>query len=229
MSLTIAFYNIGDGPAPNKIRDLDTLAIRHNADFIHLSETGDRIPMLRVWAERQGYRLWIGNVPGSKSVAVLYKRERDVRRFSRLAVPRMYVGAGAGPSWAKPKAIMGLRLRKLVVLSTHFTPSATRDGRQYRFRRLHYAIHMRVLNYMIRRRRAQGLQVVVVGDFNAPANFRLLDPLVDMNMRQLIKQSTHHNRIIDHAWVTPGVNVRHIDVINLSSDHNAILVKVDLP
>jgi ribosomal protein S26 len=227
--LIVYWYNIGDGPEVAKIKDLDCFA-GDGGDVICLQECGDRVPMLKRWAKRHNWVLWLGRVPGSKSVPILYRKGIGVsrKRISRLAVPRMYVGAGAGPSVAKSKAVNGIKNKNLIILNTHMTTSATRVGKKYRFRRFHYRIHIRVLATMIRVRKLAGRKVLSVGDFNAEPRFPLLEPLRKMNMKQHVRPHTKGNRTIDLGWGTSNLEVVDVEVFNGSSDHHAVKATIKI-
>jgi endonuclease/exonuclease/phosphatase (EEP) superfamily protein YafD len=183
-----------------------------------LQECSDRGDVLTAFTRRTNRRVWVGLAPGAPAVPILYHRSLDVEaRFSRLAVPRMYVGRGAGPSWSKAKAVTGIRVGDLVVLNTHMIASLHAS----RLRRLHYRIHVAVLVRMVRRRLRRGLRVVLIGDFNAEPDHRLLKPLRDLSMGQQTNRPTHGARMIDLIWTRRLSTVSRDVVRGLSSDHRA--------
>lgn len=223
--LVIDSYNIGDGPDADKRADLSRIS--EFAKVICLQEAGDRTKMLKEWAADNGWVLWYNPVvPGSKSVPILYLRGYGVvSRGARMLMPRTYVGAGAGPSWAKAKAATFVRIDNTVIFNTHMTPSATREGREYRFRRLHYRAHVAGLMRLVRNRIDREREVVVVGDMNAPPSFQLLRPLREEGLRQHVDEDTRHHQIIDQIWSTRGlVVVKRLVIRQVSSDHHSPVI-----
>lgn len=223
-TVKFAFFNVGDGADVKKEEDLDFFAAE-GAQAIFMCETGDRVPMLKRWCRRNpGWRLFVGLAPGAKSVAVLY-RKKPSRKRSRTCVPRTYVGPGAGPSWAKPKAAQRLDFGVLSIIVTHMVASATRRGDQYRWRRRHYKLHLAVLEGMVRRVRRRGRKAVVIGDMNAHPNHWLLGPFREV-MDQHVPVATHQHGLFDQLWATPGVEIMSVVTVATSSDHDGVIAEV---
>ena len=213
--------NLGDG-SPGKV-EADLHALVFGAGIVATQEAGDRkTELAEVVDTHPGIAVWKGLVPGAASVAMLYRKHLRPRRISRLAIKAMVVGRGAGPDTAKPKAINGLRVKKLVVLNTHMVASAWQDNADPR-RKAHYRAHIAVVARMARRRLKRGLDVLIVGDFNAPPDHPLLKPLRDAGLRQLVDVPTHGKQTFDQAWSNrPGT----VTTRATSSDHKAISVNL---
>lgn len=220
--LTIATYNLGDGPG--KARDLDILAAA-GVDVLGLQEAGDRDDMLDDWCRRNRWRQHAGKAPGAGRVPILTAPDVHVdAAISRLAVDERYVGPGAGPDWANPKAIQAIRTGQLWIADTHFVASADRPGTSA-LRDSHHADHMAFLVRMARRRRRRGLPIVLLGDFNTSPTGRRTAPLRAMGLDQVVKQSTHGDDTFDQIWIA-GLDLIHAWTVKLSSDHRAAVATV---
>jgi hypothetical protein len=220
-----ATWNIGVGPDDRKAEDLDKIR-RHGVILLGPQEAGDRGEMLGEWCTANGWRMHRPRLPGAGSVPILFDPEalRLDRARTVIAVARRFVGAGAGPSIAKPKAInvavfeiraTGKRVR---FLNTHFVASATRQGKAYDARRRHYRAHALVLARMIR---ARVDRTVVAMDANAEIDFPLLSPVRATGLSGWSRMPTHGKRSIDHL-LGPGQGLGSRFVVFTSSDHTAV-------
>ena len=226
MTLAVATYNLGDGSENAVLRDLDRLA--GHAQVLCLQEAGDRHDTIHDFLmATPGWVAYYGtNTPGGGSVPILYQSILTPTVRSRLAVPPIPVGPGAGPSIAKAKAILELQVGSQVVMNTHMIASASGpNGRA--LRKVHYRRHMRVLAGMVQRRVKRGLHVLAVGDFNSPPDDPLLDPLRAVlfppvpAMTQLVPLPTHGRRILDHGW---SDQMGSAVVGSGSSDHHPVVI-----
>lgn len=222
MKLTVATLNLGDGPDDRKAAALDRL-VEQGVDVICLQEASDRRAMLRAWASANDWVLHHGDTPGAGAVPILFREGLPVTETaSREAVPRTFVGPGAGPDTSKPKVVTSVRLEDgEQVLNTHLTPSATRPWAWRR--RRHYRRHIAVLKEMVENRERG--RIILVGDFNAPPTFRLLKPLLRLGMVQATPDATMGRRLIDHTWIKRG-RVVSARVLEVPSDHRAVIVTV---
>jgi exonuclease III len=224
---TIKSLNLGSGSDADVEFSLDVL-LREGADAICCQEGSDRKDVLARWAKKHGWHYWYNKrLPGAAAVPILYRPGLGggvKRRFSRIAVPRMYVGAGAGPSWSKAKVVTGLVTRQFTLMNTHMVASATRQGRKYRFRRAHYFAHVKVLSAMVVFRSRGWRKVILVGDFNAEEDFYLLAPL-RKRMKQWVDQHTMGKRTIDLIW-TIHCNAKRVFVRTVISDHRSVSADV---
>ena len=222
MSLTVITYNMGDGNRRMLEEDFATL-LSFKPNLICLQEAGDRREFIDPWAGTNGFHPFYGNgTPGAASVPILHDMYPQ-RTMSKLCMPAMYVGPGAGPSWAKAKAMTGVKAEDIWVYNTHMIASATRKGHWLRKR--HYQGHVASISWTTNRKRKKGVAVSLNGDFNATEDFKYLKPIAD-HMRQNTPAPTHGNRIIDLQY-THGLIVQQALVIEgLSSDHNAAMIRI---
>lgn len=225
-----ASYNIGDGPDDVKFRDLNAL-YAWGCTVICLQEASDRRELIKRWLERHpGWSVHQPLLPGAGAVPILYDKDfwKPRRLRTIVAVLRRFVGAGAGPSFAKTKQVNVLvlerrhtgRIRRII--NTHFIASATRPAGKFFRRRDHYRIHARVLARVIGRPGTRkNKRAAVFADFNAERDFPLLDPVRRTGLRGwTTERGTHGHRKIDHVLeADPGDR----NVIELSSDHRAVL------
>lgn len=228
MSLTLATWNVGNRD-DRAVRVGLTMLSARQVDVIGLQECGDRWGLLPDWAAENGYevRRWGVGFPGADSVPILVRGRARRRRVREAVEGGREVGRGAGPSRAKAKVVQVARVDlddwPLAVLNTHMVASATRLG--HRQRKAHYEDHIEVVAQMARRQIERRGRVVVLGDMNAPPDFRGLDPLREVGLHNQVHQPTHGRRCIDHIW-THGLQVTERLVIKMPSDHDAALVIV---
>ncbi len=223
--MATATFNMGDGPDRRKVADLLTLA-GEGATVIGLQEAGDRGHVLDEFLDLMpSWRLWSPKAPGAASVPILYDTDgqRLLRGRSVLGVAARFVGAGAGPSRAKPKAINVVVLRgqgrTRRYVNTHFIASATRSpAPRFRLRRRHYDDHADVLARIIGTGRKMR-RTTVTGDFNAEPTSPLLAPIRATGISGWTQVGTHGKRRIDHVLGEGGPR----RAVALSSDHRAIL------
>lgn len=232
MTLTAVTMNLGNATDEAVLRDLHRLLA--TAQIAGLQEAGDRWDVLHDFqmAHPGQWLIWAGTAAGSRSVPMLYRADLGpVRLFSRLAVPRMTVGRGAGPDVAKAKAITGVGVGVVDVLNTHMIASAWQQ-KSSPLRRTHYRIHVRVLARMMQNRINRGREVLALGDFNCPPDggpHALLDPLKAVQslphaaLTQLTQAPTHGTQIYDQGWSS---ELGTTQVTNTSSDHHAVTFTV---
>lgn len=227
-TLTVATFNMGDGPDSVKITALDKLRDA-GAQVICLQEAGDRKKVLTRWSADNGWNAFFGDgTAGASSVPILVTPDLKVTRFhSRLAVPARNVGEGAGPDRSKAKVVNVARIDGgWRVLNTHMIASATRRGSKYDRRRAHFHDHLAVLLDMLRRD-TKATQICV-GDFNATPEFRMLEPMREIATQVVAGGGTHGRRMIDLAWVVRGRIVDKAQLLSrMSSDHKAVVVTVE--
>ena len=225
--LTVATFNIGDGPDSRKLPGLEKLR-EAGAQVICLQEASDRKALLEKWTDQHGWKLFLGDgTAGAAAVPIMVDPALRVRRFhTRLAVPSRFVGAGAGPSRSKTKVVNVARIDGgWRVLNTHMVASATRNGRQFDRRREHFKDHLDVVVDMIRG--TPDATQVCVGDFNATPDFRMLAPLANVATQVVKGGGTKGRRMIDLAWVVQGRIVNNARILDMPSDHKAVVVTVE--
>jgi exonuclease III len=218
-------WNIGDGPDAEKRAALDKLRDR-GARVICLQEAGDRQRVLEAWARDNGWTLFLGDGSDGASSVPILTAKKVVRSGTVEAVEARYVGPGAGPDRAKRKVINWIECADgELVLNTHMIASATREGNQYTLRRRHYRDHVAAIVALLDTLR--GKPVTLVGDFNAPPDFNLLQPLRDHHMRQRVTEPTRLDMICDHVW-TRHADAEATDVLDMPSDHRSPGARVTL-
>ena len=206
------------------MRDLDR--IHKVVDFIACQEGSDRKPILREWAAVNDTGLYLGDGSAGAAACPIIHPNDMAETWTYEAVPRTFLGVwGAGPKWAKRKVVNRVTTTAGVhILSTHMLPSVTRKkptGRRaaktWERRRNHYEQHVAAIVNILDRLNGP---VVLCGDFNAPPNHPLLEPLRAAGMTQHVNRPTHGTRTIDHQW-TRGLVATRAAILSTSSDHHA--------
>lgn len=224
---TVATWNVGDGPDGIKARGLVKL-VKQGADIIGLQECGDRRDLLAEFCERTGWQGWLGDgSPGAASVPILWNPKAVRARVTGTtpATQPTKVGRpGAGPSTMKAKVWNRVRFGEgdhhgpFVVINGHIVPSVYLPARRRLARQ-----QIDVLAEMVERRKGR-VPVVAVGDFNMRPGHPLTRPLRDVGMVQHNDRPTHGRRVIDHTWTLGRRG--HVSVLEMPSDHNAVLLTI---
>ncbi len=242
--LTVATYNVGDGPGSRKVTDLLTLS--QTAHIIGLQEASDRNREIDTFLDATGWSLWAGDSSdGARAVPLLWDPDVLTADYTETveAVPPRYVGPkGAGPAKIKRKVLNIVRGEvagwRLHVINTHFLPSVTRPmarGRrglprkEWLARRQHWIEHVSAVEAEVDERTDQ---VIVMGDFNAEPNFELMPPMYVAGMVSDQDRATHGGRCIDLIWhrehspwqQQSALTVLAVHPRKLSSDHRAGVV-----
>lgn len=220
----VAVYNLGDNRKATS-GDLDAINA-YRPDAIVLSEALDRWPLLESWAGKHAYLICASDqVAGGRETVILYRRNSGVTRaWVHPASPRYTnrdKGAGGKhgiPAKATPHVRFGRGLRRLHVAGAHLIPSPYLPARRP-WHRWHLDSIVAVL-----RRRVGG--IVAAGDFNSPPNHRRMAPLRDAGYTQELHRDTLRNWQPDHVWVRRVRSVQVVRLLDLSSDHRAVIVDV---
>ena len=225
-ALRVASWNIGNGTGG------DLVTIARTADVICLQEASDRDAMINAFTlANPDWILFRSDAPGAHAVPILVNTTTAglvMEVTAPLAVPRRFVGRGAGPRFSKPKVITHVELDNGThVLNTHMIASATRRRRYlgriaWLARRRHYRDHIAAIVAL-----ADTLDgpVTLCGDFNAEVDFDLIQPLLGFD--GWTAEGTHGRRAIDHVLHLPdrGLTVTGpTEVIDTASDHAAVVV-----
>lgn len=226
-----ATYNIGDGTDTRKVADLEHLADDYDVTVVGCQEASDRRKALRRFVKRNpSWRVYQPHTPGGAAVPILWDGDewRRLRFRSVLAVARTWVGPrGAGPTFAKPKQITIVVLRRretgrlVKVVNTHLIPSATRKlpGDEKKARMAHYLRHVAALVRIVGR---SEMPVVLTMDSNAKPDFGPLRPLHNVGLNGWSRRGTHGNRPIDDVLHRDLDETASVNVAT-SSDHDAVV------
>ncbi len=231
----VATLNLGGGPDDRKIHDLE----RHVDDGVSVignQEASDRRKMLRRFRRRNpSWRTYQPRTPGGAAVPISWDTDewRRLRFHSILAVARMWVGAiGAGPTFAKPKQITVVVLRRretgrpVKFVASHLIPSATRTnlpGDEEKARLSHYLRHVAALVRIVKHTQ---IPVVLMLDTNARPDWPPLRPLHNVGLNGWSQQGTHGDRPIDDVLHRGLIETRTKNVPT-SSDHDAVVKDLD--
>lgn len=232
-------YNVGDGSAIAKWRDLVKIAGRQ-PDAIALCEVADRDPLLERFAARFGYDLHQGEENGRGKLAVLVRRRRVRQRGYRHLADRVDVGEwGAGPRFSATRWIAWSRTvvggRRFIAAASHWPPSVQRAAgtavarRGRDARRLVFA--KCVVGTVRWFREQRGIRVLYVDANATPAYFQLA-PLRESPFT-IASAASHGRRAID-LFVIRGRGHRVEDVRALtdpgfSSDHRPVQLDLSFP
>lgn len=241
---TAATFNLGDAPIGELARDIAELSRDRGVSVIGLQEAGDRGTLLPTVQERPGMASWrwcrVGD-PGGTSVPVMYDSaiwSLDNGCGGFLAVEARFLGPeGAGPDDSKPKYVTAFVMRhrasgrNVRVLNTHFIPSARRTdlGDAEKQRRVeHVKDHVAALKDRIGVPATHPMPVTLMGDFNGPGSWSLLQPLKDIGLVGWSTEVTHPRTgdAIDHVVRRNLVNVSRVNV-NTASDHHAVVNRLE--
>lgn len=242
-SFRVAAYNVGDGPDPIKVAHLVRLAIAHAVGLVGMCEGADRRRMLRAfrrtmrrvhgqrWGSYQPFR-----ARGGASVPIAWSKAewQRLRWRSVLAVARMFLGPrGAGPTYAKAKAINVLVLRHRATgrvvkyLNGHAIPSEERhlspaeDARRDEHYRAFVAALVGILDHT-------HVPVVLTADLNAGPTNPKLGPLKDAGMTGWSTEPTHDRSIFDHI-AARGLLLLGEDLVHGASDHATVVHEFGFP
>jgi endonuclease/exonuclease/phosphatase (EEP) superfamily protein YafD len=164
---------------------------------------------------------------------------RMVDSGAHWAYDDTYVGRwGAGPSTLRAAwdPVVTLESRqtgeRVAVMAVHLAPSVTRRRPILAKPRASWERRREVYRdevAMIARVAGSTAEspFVVVGDFNAPPTFELLDPLRDARLRTVRTDPTHGRRQIDLAWAR-GCDLSFMSTTRTPSDHRAISWRITL-
>lgn len=198
LPVAAAWWNLGDGPWAPKGVFLARMVRLHGFQVIFLSEAGDRLKDLALWAAENGYVLVTGDGPGADSTPALVLDAPAYRHHRwRTITPRQRIGdAGAGPATAKAKGILQVKWSWLRLYGIHTLPSVEQDNlpntplRRLLWRKLTGAL----VGWMTATTRPS----VGGGDMNLaypnPAFYGF------RRLVQVVKGGTHGGRLIDLIW-----------------------------
>lgn len=249
--LTAVWYNVGDGAADKKRRDLTGFASK-GAHLIFLAECSDRVELLESWCREHGWFYWPGDgSPGAAATPVLIRPDVlpavSLLRTTEACPAADVGGPGAGPDRQKRKVInevvvrrrwkIGVWRRPDRFLSGHWLPSVDRKqlpnaGR----RRLLWRRHARAVLELAGR----GFRLArtwIVGDFNTEWDSDLCHEFGAAGFVCLPTGPTHGHRTIDFWLLRAGRKrptrrqvkrwVVRVFTVRASSDHNAVVLETN--
>lgn len=231
--LRLTTHNLPGRVGPQ--RAAETIAdLAARSDILTLSEARahhDHLDHLSGWTT------FVGEDP---ALTISWRDEllRVVDSGTHQAYDDTFVGRwGAGPSTlrAARNPVVTLELlatgESLVVMAVHLAPSVTRRRpvlpaarASWRKRRELYREEVALI-VGVAESTPPEIPFVVVGDFNAPPSFGLLDPLRRARLRTVRTDPTHGRRQIDLAWAR-GCALSFVETTRTASDHRAVTWRI---
>lgn len=213
-------YNVGDGPARAKSRDLRRL-MRLEPDVIGLQEVADREDLVTALAQDNGYRAVYEDA--SHHNAILLPESTEILAHGAIRIsPRSRVSPhtpGSSDGWHPAKYTHWVRFRTdglaWVAGVVHLVPSASRF-------RLNKELHHTQVANSADWFDTRPFEPLLMGDFNAPADSGLM-----ADMREVATYWTkpsHDAEEIDHLWSKDDATgeVSALDGPDYSSDHRPV-------
>lgn len=205
--LLLVTANMGGHFGPDDLRALLDHATGTGVPFVLCLQEGGDQPYVERIGKATGCTYIGGNAPGEKSTPMLVSGAITVHRARwRQVLGRVNVGAGAGPSWAKPK---GWHLTRMSLPGVHFGASSFHE---YASLGRRWAWGIRLAGPVVAAVLGMSRPFFLCGDLNASDSQPLVRWLIGRGMttnhRQLGVIRTHGSRSIDAVAVQAAMVVR---------------------
>lgn len=216
MHTSVGTANMGEG------FDLaDMLRLLTYAGVWGTQEGSDKEPMFRKLRER-GFKVTLALFIGQAATRVVWSpgEFKRKKRVVKLLLARIYVGPGAGPSFCKPKWLMGHVFEhkqsglEFIFVNCHFVASP-----QFK-RRMKAQIKM--LHKIAKWTKKQKLPIILVGDFNMKHGAERIDILRDAGFYINYSVKTHPHGSLDYVCWTKEFDFLDLTKIQTGSSHDAL-------